>query len=154
MGHFHGARSKKSIYEREGHLHLCVWLQAKWFELQKNSSVYVSGLPVDATEAEMVRVFTKCGVIKLDDDAKPRVKVYRCTLVAIDTCGTMTVGCMPGARTHLRCGMALETRHRTWNTAWHHIERPDGCDLMEAYHAEGNMQCAGTRMAPARATAW
>jgi hypothetical protein len=42
--------------------------------------VYVSGLPADATEAEMVRVFTKCGVIKLDDEAKPRVKVYRCAL--------------------------------------------------------------------------
>lgn len=40
--------------------------------------MYVSGLPADATEAEMVRVFTKCGVIKLDDEAKPRVKVYRC----------------------------------------------------------------------------
>ena len=26
----------------------------------------------------MVQVFTKCGVIKLDDEAKPRVKVYRC----------------------------------------------------------------------------
>lgn len=51
--------------------------KAKWFQLQKNSSVYVSGLPLDAKEAELVRVFTKCGVIKLDDEAKPRVKVYR-----------------------------------------------------------------------------
>lgn len=56
----------------------CCGTQAKWFQLQKNSSVYVSGLPLDAKEAELVRVFTKCGVIKLDDEAKPRVKVYRC----------------------------------------------------------------------------
>lgn len=52
--------------------------QAKWFELQKNSSVYVSGLPLDATDAEMLKVFTKCGVIKLDDDRRPRIKIYKC----------------------------------------------------------------------------
>ena len=55
-------------------------LQAKWFQLQKNSSVYVAGLPLDAQEAELVRVFTKCGVIKLDDERRPRVKVYRCVV--------------------------------------------------------------------------
>lgn len=51
--------------------------KAQWFQLQQNSSVYVTGLPSDATDAEMVATFTKCGVIKLDDERRPRVKVYK-----------------------------------------------------------------------------
>ncbi len=43
--------------------------------------MYVSGLPLDAADAEMVKVFTKCGVIKLDDERRPRVKIYKCVCV-------------------------------------------------------------------------
>jgi hypothetical protein len=37
-----------------------------WFELKVNTSVYVTGLPEDVTEAELVETFSKCGVIKED----------------------------------------------------------------------------------------
>ena len=49
-----------------------------WFDLRVNTSVYVEGLPADATAEEVSRVFSKCGVIKLDPDTnEPRVKLYR-----------------------------------------------------------------------------
>jgi HIV Tat-specific factor 1 len=49
-----------------------------WFDLRTNTSVYVSGLPLDAAETELVTVFSKCGVIKLDPDTDaPKVKLYR-----------------------------------------------------------------------------
>lgn len=52
--------------------------QQGWFDLKKNTSVYVTGLPDDVTEAEVVHVFEKCGVIKLDQETQmPRVKLYR-----------------------------------------------------------------------------
>lgn len=51
--------------------------KANWFQLQQNSSVYVTGLPSDVTDAEMVATFTKCGVIKLDDERRPRIKAYK-----------------------------------------------------------------------------
>ena len=38
----------------------------------------MTGLPPDATEMEVAQLFTKCGVIKLDEEQRPRVKVYRC----------------------------------------------------------------------------
>ncbi|KAL2641663.1 hypothetical protein R1flu_009250 [Riccia fluitans] len=48
-----------------------------WFELKVNTHVYVTGLPEDATLEEVVKVFSKCGVIKEDPDTrKPRVKLY------------------------------------------------------------------------------
>ncbi|BBN01358.1 HIV Tat-specific factor 1 [Marchantia polymorpha subsp. ruderalis] len=48
-----------------------------WFELKVNTHIYVTGLPEDATMEEVVKVFSKCGVIKEDPDTrKPRVKLY------------------------------------------------------------------------------
>ncbi|KAG5237366.1 splicing factor U2AF-associated protein [Salix suchowensis] len=48
-----------------------------WFELKVNTHVYVTGLPDDVTAAEVVEVFSKCGVIKEDPETKkPRVKIY------------------------------------------------------------------------------
>jgi HIV Tat-specific factor 1 len=41
-----------------------------------NTSVYVTGLPDDATPAEMAEVFGRCGLLKEDDDGAPRVKLY------------------------------------------------------------------------------
>ena len=49
-----------------------------WFELKNNTSVYVTGLPFDATEEEVAAVFAKCGLLKEGPDLKPRVKLYRC----------------------------------------------------------------------------
>jgi HIV Tat-specific factor 1 len=39
--------------------------------------VYVTGLPRDATEAEVAAAFAKCGIIKEGPDGAPRVKLYR-----------------------------------------------------------------------------
>jgi HIV Tat-specific factor 1 len=41
-----------------------------------NTSVYVTGLPDDATAEEMAEVFGRCGLIKEDDAGQPRVKLY------------------------------------------------------------------------------
>ena len=44
----------------------------------KNTSVYITGLPRDVTEEEIAETFKKCGVIKVDArDGSSRVKVYR-----------------------------------------------------------------------------
>ncbi len=51
--------------------------QAAWFELKKNTSVYVTGLPLDVTEEEVEQEFSKCGIIKEGPDGKPRIKLYR-----------------------------------------------------------------------------
>lgn len=48
-----------------------------WFEMKHNTSVYVTGLPEDVTEAELAEVFSKCGLVKEGEDKQPKVKVYR-----------------------------------------------------------------------------
>ncbi|KAL4426855.1 hypothetical protein ABPG77_006641 [Micractinium sp. CCAP 211/92] len=60
-------RSKKSKEQQ----------QQGWFELKINTNVYVTGLPEDVTEAELVETFSKCGVIKEDLEGRPRIKIYR-----------------------------------------------------------------------------
>jgi HIV Tat-specific factor 1 len=44
---------------------------------QKNTSVYVTGLPDDTDADEVAGVFAKCGIIKLDDAGQPRIKLYK-----------------------------------------------------------------------------
>jgi len=39
---------------------------SNWFDLKVNSNVYISGLPDDVTQEELITHFSKCGVIKLD----------------------------------------------------------------------------------------
>lgn len=41
-----------------------------------NTSVFVSGLPLDASLHEIADVFARYGVLLEDDDGKPRVKMY------------------------------------------------------------------------------
>ena len=42
-----------------------------------NTFVYVSGLPLDITEAELKEFFTKCGVIRLDPNTgNLKIKIY------------------------------------------------------------------------------
>ena len=57
--------------------------QESWFQLKQNTSVYVTGLPPDATETAVAQHFSKCGVIKLDEEQRPRVKIYRCAFTAL-----------------------------------------------------------------------
>ena len=52
--------------------------EAAWFELKNNTSVYVTGVPEDATVDEIAKEFERCGIIKLDDNKQPRIKIYRC----------------------------------------------------------------------------
>ncbi|UPR04882.1 splicing factor U2AF-associated protein [Chloropicon primus] len=47
-----------------------------WFSMSNNTSVYVKGLPDNTTEEEMEEFFKKCGVIKLDENGKPKIKIY------------------------------------------------------------------------------
>lgn len=50
----------------------------QWFDAKKNTSVYVQGLPLDATVEEIADVFSKCGVIKIDPETNgPRIKIYK-----------------------------------------------------------------------------
>lgn len=50
--------------------------QANWFDLKINTNVYVTGLPLDVTVAEVSEAFSKCGVIKVDEQGRPRIKLY------------------------------------------------------------------------------
>uniref|UniRef100_A0A0N4Z2K8 17S U2 SnRNP complex component HTATSF1 n=1 Tax=Parastrongyloides trichosuri TaxID=131310 RepID=A0A0N4Z2K8_PARTI len=48
------------------------------FEEDKNTTVYVQGLPLDMTEEKFVELFSKCGVIQNDPRTnKPKIKLYR-----------------------------------------------------------------------------
>ncbi|KAI0081898.1 hypothetical protein K474DRAFT_1655770 [Panus rudis PR-1116 ss-1] len=42
----------------------------------KNTAVYVTGLPLDATQEEIVERFSKFGLIEEDDEGEPKVKMY------------------------------------------------------------------------------
>ena len=49
-----------------------------WFDLKKNTSVYVTGIPDDATIQEVAEVFGKCGIIKEDPETRqPKIKLYK-----------------------------------------------------------------------------
>lgn len=51
--------------------------ERRWFELKHNTSVYVTGLPGNASIEEVDDVFSKCGVIKTDPETHgPRIKLY------------------------------------------------------------------------------
>ena len=39
--------------------------------------MYVSGLPFDITDEEYLEYMKKAGMIKEDDDGKPKIKLYR-----------------------------------------------------------------------------
>lgn len=61
-------RERKKLKQKAG-----IWGQAK-----SNPNCYVSGLPVDVTEDELITLFTRSGVIKIDPlTGKPKVKLYR-----------------------------------------------------------------------------
>ncbi|KAH8083783.1 hypothetical protein BXZ70DRAFT_900532 [Cristinia sonorae] len=42
----------------------------------KNTAVYVTGLPSDATHDEIIERFSKCGLIEEDYEGEPKVKMY------------------------------------------------------------------------------
>lgn len=42
----------------------------------KNTSVYVTSLPPDTEQDELVERFSRCGVIEEDDQGEPKVKMY------------------------------------------------------------------------------
>jgi HIV Tat-specific factor 1 len=42
----------------------------------KNTAVYVTGLPSDTEQDEMIERFSKCGVIEEDEHGEPKVKLY------------------------------------------------------------------------------
>lgn len=46
-----------------------------------NTSVYVMGIPDDATEDEIAEEFARCGIIKQDSDGNPRIKIYKYVLM-------------------------------------------------------------------------
>lgn len=42
----------------------------------KNTAVYVTGLPPDTEQDEIIERFSKCGVIEEDEHGEPKVKMY------------------------------------------------------------------------------
>lgn len=53
---------------------------AGWFHVedQKNTNVYVTGLPPDITKDEFVQVMSKCGIIMRDlQTEEPKIKLYK-----------------------------------------------------------------------------
>ena len=45
-------------------------------QASKNTAVFVSNLPLDATAEEIATRFSRCGVLMEDDDGDPKVKLY------------------------------------------------------------------------------
>ena len=50
----------------------------EWFDIDEsqNSSVYVSGLPLDITMDEFKELVSKCGIVMEDNDGEPKLKLY------------------------------------------------------------------------------
>ncbi|XP_064405365.1 17S U2 SnRNP complex component HTATSF1-like [Halichondria panicea] len=50
-----------------------------WFEIdeQRNSNVYVSGLPTDITEEEFAKLMSKYGIVMETEEGTPKLKLYR-----------------------------------------------------------------------------
>jgi HIV Tat-specific factor 1 len=42
----------------------------------KNTAVYVTGLPLDTEQDELVERFSRCGVIEEDEQGEPKIKMY------------------------------------------------------------------------------
>lgn len=42
----------------------------------KNTSIYVTGLPLDTTDEELITAFSRFGVLEEDYDGEPKVKMY------------------------------------------------------------------------------
>ncbi|XP_054852868.1 HIV Tat-specific factor 1 [Eublepharis macularius] len=54
--------------------------EAGWFhvEEQKNTNIYVTGLPPDITKDEFVQVMSKCGIVMRDPHTdEPKIKLYK-----------------------------------------------------------------------------
>ncbi|KAL8180811.1 UNVERIFIED_CONTAM: HIV Tat-specific factor 1, partial [Gekko kuhli] len=54
--------------------------EAGWFhvEEQRNTNIYVTGLPPDITKDEFVQVMSKCGIIMRDPQTdEPKIKLYK-----------------------------------------------------------------------------
>ena len=45
-------------------------------QVSKNTAVFVTHFPLDATPEEIAARFSKCGVLMNDDDGHPKVKMY------------------------------------------------------------------------------
>ena len=56
---------------------LHAWPQLCLPASQDHTFVYVSGLPFDITDEEYLEYMKKAGMIKEDDDGKPKIKLYR-----------------------------------------------------------------------------
>lgn len=42
----------------------------------KNTAVYVTGLPLDTEQDELIERFSRCGVIEEDEQGEPKIKMY------------------------------------------------------------------------------
>jgi RNA recognition motif-containing protein len=53
--------------------------EPSWFDIDdnRNTNVYVSGLPLDITINEFTELMTKCGLIMENDEGEPKIKLYR-----------------------------------------------------------------------------
>lgn len=51
---------------------------ATWFDIDEahNTSIYVSGLPLDVTHDEITEVFLKCGLLARDEKGRDKIKLY------------------------------------------------------------------------------
>jgi hypothetical protein len=49
-----------------------------WQDLKQNTSVYVTGLPEDVSEVEIMEVFSKCGIIKEDEAVRAHARPVAC----------------------------------------------------------------------------
>eukprot|EP01028_Stygiella_incarcerata_P012002 TRINITY_DN71_c0_g1_i1.p1 TRINITY_DN71_c0_g1~~TRINITY_DN71_c0_g1_i1.p1 ORF type:complete len:495 (-),score=148.64 TRINITY_DN71_c0_g1_i1:1222-2706(-) len=52
-------------------------LLTEWTEMKVNTNVYVTNLPLDVTPDQLAEEFSMCGVIKVNEDGTPRVKIYK-----------------------------------------------------------------------------
>jgi RNA recognition motif-containing protein len=52
-------------------------LLTEWTEMKVNTNVYITNLPPDVTLEQLAEEFSLCGVIKVNEDGTPRLKIYK-----------------------------------------------------------------------------
>jgi hypothetical protein len=57
-----------------------------WKDMKVNTSVYIAGLPDDVTLEELHEAVSKYGLVKEDEAQRPKIKLYRCAIMAAWSC--------------------------------------------------------------------
>ncbi|EFJ47624.1 hypothetical protein VOLCADRAFT_91952 [Volvox carteri f. nagariensis] len=117
--------------------------QSNWFDLKINTNVYVTGLPLDVTVQEINEVFSKCGIVKVDEKGHPRIKLYKWVNGDKATGllkGDALVSYLKEPSVELACRFLHQSQFRSWRVSLELCVRPGSGPLMTVEPAKFEMK--------------